>query len=290
MDEFIEKLEEKFSNWDISKTNSGIEFHQYTNAGEDFSFEVEGTTPDEIVKGVEKYFEDFDPEEHVKMWIEAKENGVKGVPSIFALVEDSKDLDKDLEDLAILVSSLVNEELSKENQKDFKKEYDQDAIENVNFKVEDFKDYIRNNQKLINKFNHEENGMSVSVDKMTNCLVYSNYDEGDIRDRVDYFFGDDAQIVRLLQIYRDNAEEWQYNEDLSDRQNDELVKEYKDEIRNLINNLTKNQTKNNIISLEVSETMSLQTDLSKINDDLNYIIKQVEYFQKEKTKSQAEEM
>lgn len=289
MDEFIKKLEENFPNWDISKTDTGIEFHQYTNAGEDFSFDIEGKTKEEIAKGIKDYYEDFDPEEHVKDWIEAKENGVKGVPSIFALVEDSKDLDKDLEDLAIKIWGIANEEIvAKENSKE-ENEYDQSAIYQVNEKVEDFKEYIKNNQKLIDKFNDEENGMSVSVDEMTNCLVYSNYDEGDIGDRIDCFFGYPSQINTLMQIYMDNADEWQYDENLSDRQNDEYIEEYKNEIRNLWQDLSK-ANKNNIISLEVSDTMDFQTDLSKINDDLNYIIKRVEDFQKENSKTQGEEM
>ena len=115
MDEFIKKLEEKCPNWNIKELENGLEIQQYTNAGEDFSFEAEGSTLKEIADSIYNYYEGFDPEEHVKDWIIAEQSGVKGVPSLFTLVEDSKKLDEDLEDLSIKATEAVNE-LEKEDE------------------------------------------------------------------------------------------------------------------------------------------------------------------------------
>ena len=40
--------------------------------------------------GLESYYEDFDVDEHIEMWIEARRNGTAGVPSIRELVEDAE--------------------------------------------------------------------------------------------------------------------------------------------------------------------------------------------------------
>lgn len=53
--------------------------------------------PDSVVECAE----DFDVDEHVEMWIEAKKNGVRGVPSVSELVHDVEEIEEMLEDLAI---------------------------------------------------------------------------------------------------------------------------------------------------------------------------------------------
>lgn len=47
-----------------------------------------------------KYAADFDPDEHIEMWVMARHNGAKGVPSIRELVHDAEDIDKMLQELA----------------------------------------------------------------------------------------------------------------------------------------------------------------------------------------------
>ena len=76
------------------------EFRQYSPAGEDFLFYVEASTMDGIVNEVDSYADDFDVEEHVKMWLDAKYNGISGVPEITDLVQDAKDIKQMLFDLA----------------------------------------------------------------------------------------------------------------------------------------------------------------------------------------------
>ena len=55
---------------------------QYTPAGEDWGFSI-GSLAE-----IKEYAENFDPEEEFSMWIEAKHNGVKGVPGIAELWQD----------------------------------------------------------------------------------------------------------------------------------------------------------------------------------------------------------
>jgi hypothetical protein len=71
---------------------------QYSPAGEDFSFSVDAT--DDFVQSVKEYAADFNPDEHIEMWIEARKNGTAGVPSARELVHDAEDLDTMLQELA----------------------------------------------------------------------------------------------------------------------------------------------------------------------------------------------
>lgn len=59
-------------------------------AGEDMCFDVwfDGTNRD-FIDAFYQCAIDFDPEEHVEMWVEARKNGVSGVPSIRELVDDA---------------------------------------------------------------------------------------------------------------------------------------------------------------------------------------------------------
>lgn len=93
--EIAEKLE-----WTVNVTNDYIEFRQYSPVGEDFSFIVNTATPKEIVEQVVEYADDFDIDEHIEMWIEAKRNGVLGVPSTQELVYDAEEIGKMLNTLA----------------------------------------------------------------------------------------------------------------------------------------------------------------------------------------------
>lgn len=52
--------------------------------------------PDEILD----YSDSFDPDEHIAMWIEAKQNGTKGVPGARQIVHDAEEIEKELDELA----------------------------------------------------------------------------------------------------------------------------------------------------------------------------------------------
>lgn len=73
-----------------------VEIGQHSPAGEDFSMTIDFDAEDQcgsFLNNFESYYEDFDVDEHIEMWIEAKGSGVSGVPSIRRLVKDAEDID-----------------------------------------------------------------------------------------------------------------------------------------------------------------------------------------------------
>ena len=52
--------------------------------------------PDEILN----YSDDFDPDEHIEMWVEARANGTQGVPGVRQIVHDAEEIEKELDELA----------------------------------------------------------------------------------------------------------------------------------------------------------------------------------------------
>ena len=81
------------------ETEKYVEFSQDSPAGEDFSFYVFYGKLPEIPTEVYRYWQGFDIEEHVKMWLEAKSNGVRGVPDVVTLVDDAQEIETMLENL-----------------------------------------------------------------------------------------------------------------------------------------------------------------------------------------------
>lgn len=96
----VERAEELGWSCYTDPEDSSIEFTQSSPAGEDFSFCAYGSTVNEIVKSIREYANGFDVEEHIKMWLDAKESGTSGVPSVFELVEDAKAIQEMLDTLA----------------------------------------------------------------------------------------------------------------------------------------------------------------------------------------------
>lgn len=91
--EIAERLE-----WEVVEYDDGmVDFRKYSPAGEDFNFTVNAK---EAAKEICEYYNCFDVDEHIEMWIEARENGVRGVPSTRRLVEDAEDISEMLKELA----------------------------------------------------------------------------------------------------------------------------------------------------------------------------------------------
>ena len=70
-----------------------VEMGRHSPAGEDFSMIIDYDAENQCQSfrdGLESYYEDFDVDEHIEMWIEARRNGTAGVPSIRELVEDAE--------------------------------------------------------------------------------------------------------------------------------------------------------------------------------------------------------
>lgn len=80
--------------WNVNVYETEIELSKYTPAGEDFSFTIDAN--DDLQRQVEEYANDFDVDEHVKMWIDGP--GTPG--SIRVLLEDAEWIDEDLHRLA----------------------------------------------------------------------------------------------------------------------------------------------------------------------------------------------
>ncbi len=81
---YLDILEKQ--DWTYDDLGDGrIECFQASNAGEDYSFVVEATSDEAFVRGLEDYYEDFDPSDHAHMWY-----GTAGAPSdLLELVDDA---------------------------------------------------------------------------------------------------------------------------------------------------------------------------------------------------------
>lgn len=107
----MEKLKKKYldvlekHDWAVSSytDDGGVELEKHSPAGEDFimCLEVEN-----FPEAVAEYAAGFDIDEHIEMWIEAKKNGTRGVPSARELVHDAEEIDKMLQELAVTLQEV----------------------------------------------------------------------------------------------------------------------------------------------------------------------------------------
>lgn len=74
-----------------------VELEKYSPAGEDFLMCVE---VEDFPRKVAEYAADFDPDEHIEMWIEARRNGTRDVPCARVLVHDAEAIEEMLTELA----------------------------------------------------------------------------------------------------------------------------------------------------------------------------------------------
>ena len=82
----------------IGYTDDGrVEIESSSPAGEDLVICVDVKV---FPMSVAEYSNNFDVDEHVEMWLEARHNGTAGVPPARILVHDAEDIEKMLIDLA----------------------------------------------------------------------------------------------------------------------------------------------------------------------------------------------
>lgn len=74
-----------------------VELEKYSPAGEDFTICL---NVENFPEAVAEYAADFDVDDHIEMWIEARCNGVGGVPSTRELVADAEAIAEMLQELA----------------------------------------------------------------------------------------------------------------------------------------------------------------------------------------------
>ena len=111
--EWKEEYEELLANNDVevheyqNGENEEIELEFYSSAGEDFIFSV---SKDNFVNDVYRYSEEFDPEEHVEMWVEAKRDSSRtDIPNVFTLVKDAEWIQNFLKEIAEKLRDRRNE-------------------------------------------------------------------------------------------------------------------------------------------------------------------------------------
>lgn len=102
MNNFTKKQIEKINGlgWNISDCGEYYELENYSPAGEDLM--VVFTKDKDLKQQAIDNYDDFDTEKHIEMWIEAKRQGVNGVPSARELVEDADEIQDMFEDLAMV--------------------------------------------------------------------------------------------------------------------------------------------------------------------------------------------
>lgn len=111
IEDLIDKADEL--GWSVREYDDEWELSQPSPAGEDFSFYIsrsDATDRREFVHEIRLYADSFDPEEHATMWAIAKENGARGVPSLFTLVDDARDLKAMLNELASTLENAASGE------------------------------------------------------------------------------------------------------------------------------------------------------------------------------------
>lgn len=94
--------------WDvIDYTDDGrVEIEKYSPAGEEFSVCVD---IEDFPQSVQWFADVFDQDEHIEMWIGARQSGVSGVPSTRELVEDAAAIAEMLQELADALCNVDDE-------------------------------------------------------------------------------------------------------------------------------------------------------------------------------------
>ena len=54
-----------------------------------------------------EYYESFDVDDHIDMWVEARRNGVSGIPSTRRLAIDAEAIDEMLKELAYALAEVT---------------------------------------------------------------------------------------------------------------------------------------------------------------------------------------
>lgn len=126
VDELIDAIEsnddlEWYVYADYSNLNlkeSYLQFDGSSPAGEDISFSIDFDASklpceqiQEIIDDLGSYYECFDTEEHVTMLLEAKNNGLSGVPDVETLVKDAKEIDDMIRQLSEFVDKLPKQDV-----------------------------------------------------------------------------------------------------------------------------------------------------------------------------------
>ncbi len=78
--------------WKVERNGNVVTLGNYSPAGEELYETLYLDAEKDIPKQLYDLYDNFDEEEHITMWVNAKQNGVSGVPSIQRLVHDAEDI------------------------------------------------------------------------------------------------------------------------------------------------------------------------------------------------------
>ena len=160
MDELKTYLEE--NGWSVYGDEDDWEIRQASPAGEDFFFDiVHNNDVKEAVNELKRYAYEFDIDEHVQLNL-----GMRGAPGVSELVEDAKELQKMLDDLAENVNwceqKTIRETLAEAQERSVKNNSETTFKKNEYYKVSDgFFDFYVNKQTGEKKTKLEENDILV---------------------------------------------------------------------------------------------------------------------------------
>ncbi len=166
VDELLDKAEEL--GWCIHESDTEWEFIQNSPAGEDFSFDISTSgvhNAGDMVREIRSYANDFDAEEHAKMWIGAQ-GKVSGVPDIKTLVKDADAIKLMLNEFASAMENALEGRYEKD---DDRSELPPRQIERLDTDIE--KTY----EWLLEEFNID--GTAARI--IRNVLEYADRMEGD---------------------------------------------------------------------------------------------------------------
>lgn len=123
-DKYIEACEKL--DWTVHEGDGGtVDLEKYSPAGEDFCFFV---SIEHFAEEIREYAAYFDIDAHIEMWIEARHNGMSGVPSTRELVKDAEDIDTMLKELAEAVTKVEDGSKEKAPEEE-NKTYEEDFAE-----------------------------------------------------------------------------------------------------------------------------------------------------------------
>lgn len=109
------------------KTEKYAEFTGFTNRDRELNFVEFYNSLDELPGKLRERYDDFDVEEEVMMYLEARRNGLEGVPSLLELLSDVQEEETLLLDLSMAVAAGLLGKLPDPKRSWMEKEYEFDT-------------------------------------------------------------------------------------------------------------------------------------------------------------------
>lgn len=124
VEEKIENLGFKVSDWQSNGNSYSCEIQKYSPAGQDCNFilQCEKDNPASVSEAFKELYENYDPDKETMLWVDADGHGKNGAPyRLSAVVKDMESVESDLRDAYVQMMNFVDNfdiELSKEQVKE----------------------------------------------------------------------------------------------------------------------------------------------------------------------------